>query len=135
MAEKVYKYNDMSERYKRMNNFYIICTSMMAATVLAYLWLKLASHAISPITVWIVTVITAVSCVVNTVIHLRNKTATALNIIVTLEVCIIYTIVGVTTDASFIHNLLFGILVLQIPYYNKKRLNIATFCPSIISSI
>lgn len=97
MAEKVYKYNDMSERYKRMNNFYIICTSMMAATVLAYLWLKLAGHAISPITVWIVTVITAVSCVVNTVIHLRNKTATALNIIVTLEVCIIYTIVGVTT--------------------------------------
>lgn len=126
MAEKVYKYNDMSERYKRMNNFYIICTSMMAATVLAYLWLKLASHAISPITVWIVTVITAVSCVVNTVIHLRNKTATALNIIATLEVCIIYTIVGVTTDASFIHNLLFGILVLQIPYYNKKKLNIAT---------
>lgn len=125
MAEKVYKYNDMSERYKRMNNFYIICTSMMAATVLAYLWLKLASHAISPITVWIVTVIIAVSCVVNTVIHLRNKT-TALNIIVTLEVCIIYTIVGVTTDASFIQNLLFGILVLQIPYYNKKRLNIAT---------
>ena len=71
MAEKVYKYNDMSERYKRMNNFYIICTSMMAATVLAYLWLKLASHSISPLTVWIVTAVVAVSCVINTIIHIR----------------------------------------------------------------
>lgn len=59
---------------------------------------------------------------VNAVTHLRNKATRLLKVFATIEIGIEYLLVGLQTDASFIHYALIAIFILQIPYYEKKSL-------------
>ena len=117
-----YRYTDTSERNIRMNRFYIIASSLLAIVFLSYLWLKLINHNISPIVTYANTILIAVFCVVNAVTHLRNKATRLLKVFATIEIGIEYLLVGLQTDASFIHYALIAIFILQIPYYEKKSL-------------
>ena len=117
-----YRYTDTSERNIRMNRFYIIATSLLAIVFLFYLWLKLVNHNIAPIVTYANTILIAVFCVVNVVTHLRNKATQLLKVFATIEIGIEYLLVGLQTDASFIHYALIAIFILQIPYYEKKSL-------------
>ena len=105
-----------------MNRFYIIASSLLAIVFLFYLWLKLANHNIAPIVTYANTILIAVFCVVNAVTHLRNKATRLLKVFATIEIGIEYLLVGLQTDASFIHYALIAIFILQIPYYEKKSL-------------
>ena len=109
-----YRYTDTSERNIRMNRFYIIASSLLAIVFLFYLWLKLVNHNIAPIVTYANTILIAVFCVVNAVTHLRNKATRLLKVFATIEIGIEYLLVGLQTDASFIHY--------AIPYYEKKSL-------------
>ena len=40
MEENKYRYNDISERLRRMNRIYMGATIFMAALILLYLWMK-----------------------------------------------------------------------------------------------
>ena len=117
-----YRYTDTAERNIRMNRFYITATSLLAIVFLFYLWLKLANHNIAPIVTYANTILIAVFCVVNVVTHLRNKATRLLKVFATIEIGIEYLLVGLQTDASFIHYALIAIFILQIPYYEKKSL-------------
>mgnify|MGYP000313312983 CR=1 FL=1 len=117
-----YRYTDTAERNIRMNRFYIIASSLLAIVFLFYLWLKLANHNIAPIVTYANTILIAVFCVVNAVTHLRNKATRLLKVFATIEIGIEYLLVGLQTDASFIHYALIAIFILQIPYYEKKSL-------------
>ena len=117
-----YRYTDAAERNRRMNKFYIVATSLLAVVFLFYLWLKLLNHNISPIVTYSNTVLIAIFCVVNAVTHLRNKATRLLKVFATIEIGIEYLLVGLQTDASFIHYALIAIFILQIPYYEKKSL-------------
>ena len=116
-----YRYTDTAERNIRMNRFYIIASSLLAIVFLFYLWLKLVNHNIAPIVTYANTILIAVFCVVNAVTHLRNKATRLLKVFATIEIGIEY-LVGLQTDASFIHYALIAIFILQIPYYEKKSL-------------
>jgi methyl-accepting chemotaxis protein len=117
-----YRYTDTAERNIRMNRFYIIASSLLAIVFLFYLWLKLVNHNIAPIVTYANTILIAVFCVVNAVTHLRNKATRLLKVFATIEIGIEYLLVGLQTDASFIHYALIAIFILQIPYYEKKSL-------------
>ena len=117
-----YRYTDGAERNRRMNQFYIIATSLLAVVFLFYLWLKLVNHNISPIVTYANTVLIGIFCVVNTATHLKNKATRWLKVFATIEIGIEYLLVGLQTDASFIHYALIAIFILQIPYYEKKSL-------------
>lgn len=117
-----YRYTDSSERNRRMNQFYIIASSLLAVVFLFYLWLKLVNHNISPIVTYANTVLIGIFCVVNTATHLKNKATRWLKVFATIEIGIEYLLVGLQTDASFIHYALIAIFILQIPYYEKKSL-------------
>lgn len=117
-----YRYTDTAERNIRMNRFYIIASSLLAIVFLFYLWLKLTNHNIAPIVTYANTILIAVFCVVNAVTHLRNKATRLLKVFATIEIGIEYLLVGLQTDASFIHYALIAIFILQIPYYEKKSL-------------
>lgn len=99
-----YRYTDTSERNIRMNRFYIIASSFLAIVFLFYLWLKLINHNIAPIVTYANTILIAVFCVVNVVTHLRNKATRLLKVFATIEIGIEYLLVGLQTDASFIHS-------------------------------
>lgn len=117
-----YRYTDAAERNRRMNKFYIVASSLLAVVFLFYLWLKLVNHNISPIVTYANTILIAIFCVVNTVTHLRNKATRLLKVFATIEIGIEYLLVGLQTDASFIHYALIAVFILQIPYYEKKSL-------------
>ena len=117
-----YKYNDINERYKRLNHFTILSISIMAVVVLVYLWLKLANGGINKSLVYGVTAVVAAASIINGIINVKNKSNSYLSIAAAIDVYIIYILIGVQTDATFIHYMLFGILILQIPYYRKRRM-------------
>ena len=52
MEVKKYRYNDMTERYRRMNRFYIIATVVLGGSFIVYLWLKMVMSSISAMTVY-----------------------------------------------------------------------------------
>ena len=83
---------------------------------------KLVNHNIAPIVTYANTILIAVFCVINVVTHLLNKATRLLKVFATIEIGIEYLLVGLQTDASFIHYALIAIFILQIPYYEKKSL-------------
>ena len=122
MEADKYKYTEESERYKRMNKFYVVATSLLGVVFLFYLWMKLLNHNIASMTVYGNTFLIVLFIIVNTIVHRKNTATKWLKIMTTWEVGIEYFLVGVQTDASFIHYALICIFILQIPYYEKKSL-------------
>ena len=122
MEENKYRYNDISERLRRMNRIYMGATIFMAALILLYLWMKQMNHNIKTVTVYGNTVLLLAFTVVNAVIYCRNKATSKLKVAVTMEMGIEYLLIGMQTDAHFITYILIVSLVLQIPYYDKKGL-------------
>lgn len=122
MEENKYRYNDISERLRRMNRIYMGATIFMAALILLYLWMKQMNHNIKTVTVYGNTVLLLAFTVVNAVIYCRNKATSKLKVAVTMEMGIEYLLIGMQTDAHFITYILIVSLTLQIPYYDKKGL-------------
>ena len=122
MEENKYRYNDISERLRRMNRIYVGATIFMAALILLYLWMKQMNHNIQTVTVYGNTVLLLAFTVVNAVIYCRNKATSKLKVAVTMEMGIEYLLIGMQTDAHFITYILIASLALQIPYYDKKGL-------------
>ena len=123
MEENKYRYNDISERLRRMNRIYMGATIFMAALILLYLWMKQMNHNIKTVTVYGNTVLLLAFTVVNAVIYCRNKATSKLKVAVTMEMGIEYLLIGMQTDAHFIIYILIASLALQIPYYDKKGLS------------
>ena len=122
MEADKYKYTEESERYKRMNKFYVVATSLLGVVFLFYLWMKLLNHNIVPMTVYGNTFLIVLFAIVNTIVYRKNTATKWLKIMATWQVGIEYFLVGVQMDASFIHYALICIFILQIPYYEKKSL-------------
>ena len=47
-----YRYNDLSERYHKMNCFYVIAACLLWTMYLVYLLMKLGTQSIAPPTVY-----------------------------------------------------------------------------------
>ena len=122
-AGNKYKYTEETERFKKMNRFYIAATSVLGCIFIFYLWLKLSCNAISHVTVYGNTALIAVFAIVNTIVYLKNKETRKLKDMATWEICIEYLLIGVQTSATFISYAIIMIFILQIPYYEKKSLN------------
>lgn len=122
-AGNKYKYTEETERFKKMNRFYIAATSVLGCIFIFYLWLKLSCNAISHVTVYGNTALIAVFAIVNTIVYLKNKETRKLKAMATCEICIEYLLIGVQTSATFISYAIIMIFILQIPYYEKKSLN------------
>lgn len=122
MEEKKYRYNDISERLRRMNRLYVGATTFMAVLILLYLWMKQMNHNIQTVIVYGNTFFLLAVTVVNAIIYCGNKATGKLKVAVTLETGIEYLLIGMQTDAHFITYILIASLALQIPYYDKKGL-------------
>lgn len=122
MENMKYRYNDMTERYRRMNRFYIVATAILGVSFIVYLWLKMSMNNISSMTVYGNTVLMIGFTIANTIIYVRNRGTKKLKILATYEVGIEFLLVGVQTDARFIIFAIIAIFLLQIPYFDKKGL-------------
>lgn len=116
-----FRYNDRTERYRRMNTFFVGAVTGLWALFIIYLLLKLGASSIAVPTVIGNVVLVVIFTVVNLVIYLRNKADEKLKHLVSIGMAVEFLLLGVQTDAEFIYFALIGVLALQIPYYDMKR--------------
>lgn len=133
--ENTYHYNDIQERYKKMNRFYLLATSVLWLLIVVYLVMKRFSSSISPIVVYANLVIVAGCAVVNCLIYSRNKANGWFKNLAMAEIGIEYFLLGVQTDAEFLNFALIMILVLQIPYFDKKSLKTASVTYAVLYTV
>lgn len=132
MENTEYKYNDMTERYKKMNRFYIISTIVIGVVFFMYLFLKLLVSDISRSTVYGNMALMVICTIANTVVFEKHKDTKLLKIFATYEVGIVYLLVGLQTDATFINYGIIAISLLQIPYYDKNGMRKTTIGMAIL---
>lgn len=116
-----FRYNDKTERYHRMNTFFVGAVISLWALFIIYLLFKLGTASIAIPTVVGNVVLVAIFTAVNLVIYFRNKADEKLKFIVSVGMAIEFLLIGVQTDAEFIYFAFIGVLALQIPYYDLKR--------------
>lgn len=115
-----FRYNDVTERYKRMNRIYMIASSLLWVMIVIYMLFKLAVSSIVPMTAYGNIVLSIVFGIVNGFIYMKDKGGKRLKKTVAIGIAIELFLVGAQTSAEFIFFLLIGILALQIPYYDIK---------------
>lgn len=118
--EKQYRYNDIGERYQKMNRAYIIAASCLWSMFLIYLVLKAQTNRIALPTVYGNIVVVAICFIISIVLYIKDRRSISLKKMVAVGVGIEVLLLGVQTDAEFLYFALLGILALQIPYYDKK---------------
>ncbi len=133
--EKKFLYNDVNERYIRMNRFYIISTVIMWVLFLLYIWLKLGVGAIAPITVYGNTVLLLAFLVTDILMYIKNKTGKKLSMAVLIQTGLEVFLIGAQSDAEFIFFCMIIILAMQIPFYEVKPLKRAAFGYGIVYTI
>ena len=101
---------------------YVGATVFMCVLILMYLWMKLMNHNIQSMTVYGNTVLLLLFAVGTAVIYCRDKATDKLKVAATIEMGIVYLLLGVQTDAKFITYVLVACIALQLPYYDKKGL-------------
>lgn len=130
-----YRYNDISERYRKMNCFYVIAACLLWTMYLVYLLMKLASKSIAPPTVYGNITLIIVFFAIDFVIYIRNKTSHRLKTVISVEIGLEFLLLGMQTDADFLFFTILGILILQIPYYDHKAYRNTCIAYSIITSL
>ena len=116
-------YNDINERNKRMNKFYLPVSGIIWALFLAFLWMKLTMQSTQEISAGYVYLNTALIlgyATANFLLYKRKKEARTLCYAVLVEVAIEILLIGVVVKADFIFFALLAVLALQIPYYTPK---------------
>lgn len=120
--EKKYRYNDPVERFRKMNSLFFIAMTSIMVIILIYLWMKMGVGNINRMTVIGNTVIIGASILVNAILLKKNSAGRQLKFAATVEMGIVFFLLSTQTDATFITIALLGILLIQIPYYDKRFL-------------
>lgn len=120
MEVKKFRYNDVSERYLRMNAFYIIATSILWVMFFFYLIMKLGTKSIAAPTAIGNILFIAIFFILNLVLFFKDKKTAKIKQIIVYEMAFEFALVGMQTNAEFIYYALLGVLALQIPYYDLK---------------
>ena len=119
MEGKKYRYNDPKERYLKMNRFSDIAAGFLMVILLIFGWMKYSVGNLDLVTAAGSTVWMAMSLAFNIIISLRNRSGSLLKLAISVEMGVVYFLLAVQTDATFIVFALFGVLLMQIPYYDK----------------
>lgn len=115
-----YRYNDVYERYRKMNHLYVIASCSLWIMYLMYLFMKLLSRSIAIPTVYGNLFFIIIFFALNICIYLRNKASHRLKTIISVEIGLEFLLIGLQTNADFLFFTIICILVLQIPYYDHK---------------
>ncbi len=116
-----FRYNDINERYKRLNKIYILGMTCLWLMYVGYLLLKVVCKSILPVIAYSNLVLIVIFALGNVFVYFRDKSSRRFKTITAIEIAIEVFLIGGQTDAEFIYFTMLGILALQIPYYDKKN--------------
>lgn len=131
-SQNDFRFNDVGERYKLMNRFYIISTTMMWALFVGFAWLKTFSNMIEMTVVYAIIGLTVIFILLNFITYFKNRASNKLYLIVMVETAIEVLVLGITTDATFVFYCMFAVLALLVPYYDTKSFKIGAIAYGII---
>lgn len=123
-SQNDFRFNDVGERYKLMNRFYIVSTTMMWTLFVGFAWLKTLSNMIAMSVVYAITGLTVVFILLNFITYFKNRASNKLYLFVMVETAVEVLMLGITTDATFVFYCMFAVLALLIPYYDTKSFKI-----------
>lgn len=98
-----YRFNEVEERYRRMNGVFIITSSCLWIMYALYLLFKSAVNSIAALTAYGNMLFVVVFAVANAVIYHKNKKSIRLKQAVVIEMGLEYLLLGMQTGAEFIY--------------------------------
>ena len=121
--KELFLYNDVGERSKRMNRFYLPTSYLLWFLFFVYLWMKWTQQSTQDISLGYVifnSVLLVVFSVANLFFYKAQKSGYLLCFAVLIETAIEVAVIGLKTDADFIFYPLLIVLALLLPYYLTK---------------
>ncbi len=132
--QEKFRYNDLNERNKRMNRFYLPTSIFLMVLFLLYLWMKLMVQSTNEISFGFVmfnTVLLVCFALANVFVFIKQKTGHMLCCAVLAEIGVEVLLVGLKTDAQFIFLVMVGVLALMLPFYLPKIFRLFTIVYSV----
>lgn len=115
-----YRFNSETERYRKMNRFFLAGVTGVLIIFLVYIWMKLGTGNIAKETVIGNTIFIVLSFIVNAIVQFRDNAGSKLKMLLAIEVGFEYLMMVTQTDATFVNIILLGMLIVEIPYYDTK---------------
>lgn len=119
-----FRFNDQSERYRRMNGIFVIAASLLWVMFFVYLIFKLFVKNISAATAYGNLALIGIFFILDPILFFTNRSGLRMKQAVVFEMGLVFLLLGLQTDAEFLYFALIGVLALQIPYYDKKAFNV-----------
>lgn len=124
--EEQFRYNNITERYKRMNKVYIVASTCLWIMLFIYMLCKLFLKEVSAVKGYGNAIGIVILALINAWIYFRDRASVRYKMSVGIGIGFEFLLIGMQTDVEFIYFALIGILALQIPYYDQKMFN--KFC-------
>ena len=122
--EKQYLYKDEEMRLKRTNRLVLLTTIVMFVIILVYMALRITMQETDqPMLSMIAMGITVAALIVNVITYKVKKIRRKFRLVNAVSLGIVYTTVVFMTDATFVFWLLVAILMMNMPFFDRKYIN------------
>ncbi|MEE1257792.1 MAG: methyl-accepting chemotaxis protein [Lachnospiraceae bacterium] len=123
-AVEKFRYNNVEERVKRMNRFFLLASSLVFLVLIFYhIMLIFDGNERMKALIWNI-VLMCIFAVFNMTVMLRSRATIHFKTIVAVEMGVQFIIYMITTDAAYLGLILIGVLAVSIPYYERKSYRI-----------
>lgn len=123
-AVEKFRYNNVEERVKRMNRFFLLASSLVFLVLIFYhIMLIFDGNERMKALIWNI-VLMCIFTVFNMTVMLRSRATIHFKTIVAVEMGVQFIIYMITTDAAYLGLILIGVLAVSIPYYERKSYRI-----------
>lgn len=129
--ETKFRYNDMDQRYIRMNTFVTLGFSILFVMIISYLLLQMGRGEIERGTALIKSGVILICILVDVVLCLKMPKARNYKLLLILEYDLIYLLTIVHSPSAFLDFALLGALSTTIPFFDSKLTKI-TACADFI---
>lgn len=115
-----YIYNNKEERYKRLNHVLWVCSTDIFGVMILYLLSRIGTGTISLSTIYGNVALCSIFIVVDSILFFRKKAWDNFRLVLTIELGVEYLLVALQSDVTFINLALIGMLIVMVPFYDKK---------------
>lgn len=115
-----FRYNDATERCKRVNRVFMLALYILFIVLGIYQGLLLSAGSLSKPLFLCGLIALLVFAILDTITYFRNKASGYLKYFITFEVALLYIFYLLTTTANFLGMALIGVLGVSILYYDTK---------------
>lgn len=115
-----YRYNDATERCKRVNRVFLFAVYILFSVLILYQFLLVSSGTLSTPVAMCSLGVLIVFAFVDTVLFFKDRATHYLRIFITIEVALAFIFYLLATPANFLGLALIGVLGVSILYYDSK---------------